>query len=227
MLAAKAALGVRIDGAAANAEVEDGAPEPTEEERSALGTSARRYIESRLRKLEGKPLKGFAQIAPSGQLLPTGGAKQPGKWEVKEARKYNIDADGLTGDEPAATAAKGKKPLIEEVETNGDAGAGANEDEDEDEEMELADEEDQEEEEEAPGVKSESTVTLNGASDAKAEKAVRKAAKEEKRRLKEEKRARKEAKKAAKAEKSEREGGRKRKHDGEEKGEKKKKKHKS
>ena len=124
VLAAKAALGVRVDGAAVTAEVEDGAPEPSEEERSALGVSARRYVESRLRKLEGKPLKPVgAQIAPSGQLVV-----QPGKWDIKEARKYNADADGLTGDEPAA-AAKDKRPPVKDVDMNGDATPGAEDDE--------------------------------------------------------------------------------------------------
>lgn len=241
VLAAKAALGVRIDGAAANAEVDEGAMEPTEEERSALGSSARRYVESRLRKLEGKPAKGFgAMIGPAGQMVPAGGARQPGKFEIKEARKYNVAADGLTGDEPVRTEAsaskgKGKKPLIEEVEMNGQAVAGA---EDEGEEMDVDEDEDEDEEiDEGPAAKSESTATLNGAADvkaqAKAEKAARRAAKEEKRRLKEEKRARKEAKKAAKedngveAKQTEREGsaGVKRRHEGGvEKAEKKKKK---
>src|SRR2546423_4802420 len=52
--------------------------------------------------MEGKPIKPRgAAIAPNGLA-----AEQPMKWEVKEARKYNPDADGLVGDEaPAIEAA--------------------------------------------------------------------------------------------------------------------------
>ena len=117
MLATKAALGLRVDALAEwSAEGEGNADLVTEEEKAALGVENRLKIERRLASLEGKPLrsKGVA-IAPNGVSFT------PGKWEVKEARKYNPDADGLAGDEPAAaelTSKKSKKDmpkLIEEV----------------------------------------------------------------------------------------------------------------
>ena len=119
MLATKAALGLRVDALADwSVEGEGKGDLVTEEERSALGVNNRLKIERRLASLEGKPLrsKGVA-IAPNGVSMT------PGKWEVKEARKYNPDADGLAGDEPAAAASgpvakkakKDKPKLIEEV----------------------------------------------------------------------------------------------------------------
>ena len=117
MLATKAALGLRVDALADwSAEGEGKGDFVTEEEKSALGTDNRLKIERRLASLEGKPLrsKGVA-IAPNGVSFT------PGKWEVKEARKYNPDADGLAGDEPAAAEPASKKTkkdrpkLIEEV----------------------------------------------------------------------------------------------------------------
>ena len=229
VLAAKAALGLRVDGMAEQMQA-DGDDERTEEERAALGIQARLYVERKLSKLEGKPLKAIGiQHAPSGQL--TAGTTQPGKWEIKEARKYNVDADGLSGSEPAA------KKLIQEVEVNGQAVAGA---EEEDSDMELSDDE---EDQTATIGKSETTVngsaSIEGNSKAqqKADKAARKAAKEERRKQKAEKKARK-AEKAAKtttkeAKKIFKDGttlvdDKKRKYEGaEEKREKKKKKQKS
>lgn len=117
MLATKAALGLRVDALADwSAEGEGKGDLVTEEEKSALGVDNRLKIERRLAGLEGKPLrsKGVA-IAPNGVSFT------PGKWEVKEARKYNPDADGLAGDEPAAAepvskkSKKDKPKLIEEV----------------------------------------------------------------------------------------------------------------
>ncbi len=117
MLATKAALGLRVDALADwSAEGEGKGDLVTEEEKSALGVENRLKIERRLAGLEGKPLrsKGVA-IAPNGVSFT------PGKWEVKEARKYNPDADGLAGDEPAAAepvskkSKKDKTKLIEEV----------------------------------------------------------------------------------------------------------------
>ena len=53
-------------------------------------------------------------------IAPNGVSFQPAKFEIKEARKYNHDADGLTGNEaPASKEAKKdkkKKKLIEEVD---------------------------------------------------------------------------------------------------------------
>ena len=120
MLATKAALGLRVDALADwSVEGEGRGDLVTEEERSALGVDNRLKIERRLAGLEGKPLR-FKGVA----IAPNGVSMTPGKWEVKEARKYNPDADGLAGDEPAAAEsgsvtkkAKKDKPkqLIEEV----------------------------------------------------------------------------------------------------------------
>lgn len=97
MLATKATLGLRVDALADwSAEGEGKGDDVTEEERSALGVANRWKIERRLANLEGRPLRSKGvNIAPNG--IPV----TPGKWEVKEARKYNPDADGLDGDEPA------------------------------------------------------------------------------------------------------------------------------
>ena len=117
MLATKAALGLRVDAMADwSVEGEGKGDLIPEEEKSAMGVDNRLKIERRLASLEGKPLrsKGVA-IAPNGVSMT------PGKWEVKEARKYNPDADGLAGDEPAAAGPiskkteKDKPKLIEEV----------------------------------------------------------------------------------------------------------------
>ena len=99
MVATKAAIGLRVDalsewGTQANGEVVD----VPEEERAALGIESRVKIERRLRSLEGRPLAPRSvAIGPNG--MSNG---QPSKWEIKEARKYNPDADGLAGNEPAA-----------------------------------------------------------------------------------------------------------------------------
>lgn len=117
MLATKAALGLRVDALADwSVEGEGKGDAVTEEEKSAIGVDNRLKIERRLASLEGKPLrsKGVA-------IAPNGVSTTPGKWEVKEARKYNRDADGLVGNEPAAAeptskkAKKDKPKLIEEV----------------------------------------------------------------------------------------------------------------
>ncbi|KAI4266894.1 MAG: hypothetical protein LQ337_008617 [Flavoplaca oasis] len=111
ILSAKAALGLRVDALADwSAEGEGKGDAIAEEDRNAHGVDSRLRVERRLAALEGKPLrsKGVA-IAPNGVSM------QPGKWEVKEARKYNPDADGLAGDEPAATAPVFKKPKKEKA----------------------------------------------------------------------------------------------------------------
>ncbi|KAL1954268.1 hypothetical protein VTO42DRAFT_1454 [Malbranchea cinnamomea] len=111
VLAAKAAIGLRVDALA-----DWGDHEPTEEERAALGLESRYYLEKKLAAMEGKPLKprGVA-IAPNGAATV-----QPKKWEINAARKYNPDVDGMVGDEPAAADKKDKKKkskkLIEEIE---------------------------------------------------------------------------------------------------------------
>jgi nucleolar protein 58 len=223
VLAAKAALGLRVDGMADQMEVEEN--ERTEEERAALGIQARLYVERKLSKLEGKPLKAIGiQHAPSGQL--TAGTTQPGKWEIKETRKYNADADGMSGNEPTA------KKLIQEVEVNGQAVAGA---EAEDSDVDMSDDE---EDQTATIGKSETTVNGSASVEGntkdqeKVDKAARKAAKEERRRQKAEKKARK-AEKATKmsgkeAKKKVKDSttpvdGKKRKHEGTEKKKKKQK----
>lgn len=174
MLASKAALGLRVDSLAEwGANSEGGQEEPTDEEKAALGNSARLAIERRLRFLEGKPerLPAAAAVGPSGQ------AAAP-KFDIKEASKYNINADGLTGDGTAPSA-----------KTNGD--------------VEMADDDsdssDDESEEEKP-----KKEVANGDSKAakKAEKEAKKARKAEreaKRQAKAAKKAAKEAKKSSKS----------------------------
>ena len=153
MLATKAALGLRVDALADwSAEGEGKGDQATEEEKSALGVEGRMKIERRLAGLEGKPLrpKGVA-IGPNGAVGST-----PGKWEVKEARKYNADADGLAGDEPAAAAPRAKKAgkdkskdvkMIEEVDqsddgekSEDDASESEEEEDEEDKDVEMEDE---------------------------------------------------------------------------------------
>ena len=96
MLATKTSLGLRVDALRDwDAEVEN----TPEDERAAMSLTNKMKLERRLASLEGRPLrsKGVA-------IGPNGVSSGPGKWEVKEARKYNPDADGLAGDEPAAVA---------------------------------------------------------------------------------------------------------------------------
>lgn len=121
VLAAKAALGIRVDSLQDWGDDEANIPE---EEKAALGIEARNHLERKLAGMEGKPIKprGVA-IAPNGVAV----TEQPKKWEIKEARKYNPGADGLAGDEAPAveekTSKKDKKSkkdknLIEELPTN-------------------------------------------------------------------------------------------------------------
>ncbi|KAG9231067.1 putative nucleolar protein 58 [Amylocarpus encephaloides] len=98
MLAAKTAIGLRVDALSDwSAGGEGKGDDVDEEERSLLGVQARLKIERQLRVLEGKPLlpRGVA-VGPNGAAVSA-----PSKWEIKEAKKYNADADGLAGDEPA------------------------------------------------------------------------------------------------------------------------------
>lgn len=205
MLAAKSALGLRVDALSTwGIASEDKSNEPTEEEKSQLGRDARLGIERRLRALEGKPLKSI----PNANATALGSGQ---KWDVKEARKYNPDADGLTGEEPAAKKSKSDKvngttpkKLIKEV--------------DEDETMVDADDaedsDDSESEEESKAAKG-------------GDKAAKKAEKEAKKARKAEraaKRAAKEAKKAAKEGKKGSKDSKKRKSDDDDTTEKKKKK---
>ncbi|POR31746.1 Nucleolar protein 58 [Tolypocladium paradoxum] len=117
MLAAKTALGLRVDAL----ETFDDAAD--EEERSILGLSSRIKLENHLRKLEGKPLlpKG-TNIAPSGEIIA------PGQFTLKETRRYNVDADGVTDEVNGDSSKKSKdkkskdkkKALIEVVEEQPD-----------------------------------------------------------------------------------------------------------
>ncbi|KUL91722.1 hypothetical protein ZTR_01155 [Talaromyces verruculosus] len=122
ILAAKASLGIRVD---ALAEWEE---DVAEEEKAALGTEARFNLERKLAGMEGKPLK------PRGvNIAPNGISSQPKKFEINEARKYNADADALSGnEEPASKTKKEKKKKVVEEES-----------EDEDEDMEDSSESDE------------------------------------------------------------------------------------
>lgn len=105
MLATKTALGLRVDALADwSAEGEGKGDLVTEEEKSALGVESRIQVERRLASLEGRPLR-----SKGVHITPNGIPVTPGKWEVKEARKYNPDADGLAGDEPAAAVPTNEK----------------------------------------------------------------------------------------------------------------------
>ena len=122
MLATKTTLGLRVDalsdwGTAGEGSAKD---EPTEEEKSALGVQARAMLERRLRALEGKPLRpaGVA-IGPNGQKVEQG-QPQPSKFDLKEARKYNPDADGISPDAapalPNGEPSSKKRKLVEDLD---------------------------------------------------------------------------------------------------------------
>ncbi|KXT11025.1 hypothetical protein AC579_7328 [Pseudocercospora musae] len=179
MLATKSTLGLRVDALSDWGQIGEGEKEePSEEEKSAIGVAGRAMVERRLAALEGKPIRANnVAIGPQGQ-------QQPGKWSIKEARKYNPDADAISADaqpelangEPSSSK---KRKLVEEVE----ATTGAEED-------------DEDEDDDGEG---ETTVaTINSDSKKKGEtpeeRAARKAAKAAKK-------AEKAAKKAKKAEK--------------------------
>jgi len=194
MLATKATLGLRVDALSDWGQAGAGQEEePTEEEKAAVGVAGRNMVERRLRALEGKPLKmSNISIGPQGQKQ-----QQPGKWDLKEARKYNADADGLEADAAPAAApitngtdsSKKKRKLIEEVAVaNGD-------------EEDSSDESDDDEETIAPSSAKSSSKSEDKVAKAaeKAAKAAAKAEKAAKKALKAEKKAAKEAKKKRKA----------------------------
>ena len=130
MLAAKTALGLRVDALTEDVEGE----ELTEEERAVMGMTYRIKLENTLRKMEGKPLlpKGV-NVAPDGQLIT------PPAFALKEVRKYNLDADGVVDNGAKVQSSKstkdkkGKKPLIEVVESRDEEMADASDEEDDDE----------------------------------------------------------------------------------------------
>ncbi|KAK5997256.1 Nucleolar protein 58 [Cladobotryum mycophilum] len=111
MLAAKAALGLRVD-ALGNDEDEDAEDENGNLKRTALGLTSRIKLENHLRKLEGKPLlpKGTA-VSPSGEILAGG-------FTLKETRRYNADADGVedevNGDDKKSKKSKKKIEVVDE-----------------------------------------------------------------------------------------------------------------
>lgn len=109
ILAAKASLGLRVDALA------DWADDVTEEDKAALGTEARFNLERKLAGMEGKPMKSRGV-----NIAPNGAASKPEKFDLKEARKYNPDADALDSEEatPAKKEKKDKKnkKLVQEVE---------------------------------------------------------------------------------------------------------------
>jgi nucleolar protein 58 len=181
MLASKAALSLRVDALSDWGTSGDGGqPEPTEEQKAALGNESRLRIERRLRGLEGRPL------GPKGVDVGADGEVK-GKWEVKEARKYNPAADGLYGDEtPGKGGDDGKKKLVKEVAMD-DA---ESEDEASDEEMDDAPETNGKPEKEL--TKEERKELKQAKKTAKLEKSLEKA---EKKAKKAEKKAKKEEKK--------------------------------
>ena len=183
MLAAKSALGLRVDALSTwGITSEDKSAEPTEEEKSQIGRDARLGIERRLRALEGKPLKSI----PNANATALGSGQ---KWDVKEARKYNPDADGLTGEEPAARGSKSDK-------VNGTTPKKLVQEVDEDETMADADDaEDSESEEETKATKGGDKAAKQAEKEAKK---ARKAERAAKRSEKEAKKAAKEAKKSSK-----------------------------
>lgn len=185
MLATKATLGLRVDALSDWGQAGEGdKEEPTEEEKAELGNAGRAMVERRLRALEGKPLKANnVAIGPSGQK------QQPGKWDLKEARKYNADADGISADAPAALAngdaepsSSKKRKLVEEV------AVGADED---------SDEEDEDVDETVATVNG-TTPSKNDKKESKEERAARKAEKLARKAEKAARRAEKEAKKSSK-----------------------------
>lgn len=145
ILATKTALGLRIDALSKwGVQGEGDQSEPTEEEKISVSVANRLKVERRLRTLEGKPLLGR-----TGANATPAGPAQPGKWELKEAKKYNPDADGLSKNAPAAadaaaageqedvTMASSSSKLIEEVDSdeemeNGADGSSSEDDSDDD-----------------------------------------------------------------------------------------------
>lgn len=115
MLATKTTLGLRVD-----ALTED------KDESAALGLAMRVQVENRVRKLEGKP------VLPRGANANTttvNGARQPGKWEIKEAKKYNPDADAVMDDAPSAAQAIAEaavKAIKDDVEMEDEESEGEN-----------------------------------------------------------------------------------------------------
>ena len=209
MLATKTALSLRVDALAdwgvGGQGIED---EPPEEEKSAMGNAHRVKLERMLRNLEGKPLgaKDGVAIGPTG--LPS--KPQPGKFEIKETRSYNPEADGMAETSRAFVGKEQngingrKRKLIEEVKED-------------DEDVKMSDEgsiiEDHGEPSHKKQKQAASGITETNGTTAKsegriekgkhkAEKAARKAERQAKRDAKDQRRAEKKAKAERKLEKA-------------------------
>ncbi|PHH83809.1 hypothetical protein CDD82_44 [Ophiocordyceps australis] len=110
MLAAKSALGTRVDALDENEEQD-------EDQRSLLGVASRIKLENFLRKLEGKPL-----LPAGASIAPTGEVTTPAKFSLNETRRYNVNADGVvnsTNGEISVKSSKVKK-MIEEIDEESD-----------------------------------------------------------------------------------------------------------
>ena len=99
MVASKTALALRQDvygpgGAGASGITELNEEESTED-KLQFGLNTRAHIESKLRRLEGRPLTA----KPGAKFAPP---EQPGKFTVKNTSKYNQDADALAGNPDVA-----------------------------------------------------------------------------------------------------------------------------
>ena len=97
MLATKTSLGVRTDALS-----ED------KSDLSSLGIKLRAKVEERVRYLEGKS-------ALPRNAIP----RQPGKWDITEAKKYNVDVDAVMVDAVTAPAVIAKA-IMADVEMKGD-----------------------------------------------------------------------------------------------------------
>lgn len=117
MLAAKVALGTRVDA------LDEDIDEKDEDERNSIGLISRIKLENTGRKLEGKaPLPRGTNVDPTGNLV------NPGQFALKETSKYNTDADGVDADAEMVNGVdelkekknKKKKALIQEVSQSDD-----------------------------------------------------------------------------------------------------------
>ncbi|KAJ5888564.1 nucleolar protein 58 [Penicillium taxi] len=105
ILAAKASLGIRVDA------LSEWSDEVSEEQKAAMGTEARFNLERKLAGMEGKPMQTRGvTIAPNGEV------SQPKQFAIREARKYNADADAVDEDEPSPAKKSKKSKLVQEVD---------------------------------------------------------------------------------------------------------------